>query len=160
VFFFKPLREKLLKEKGIELVVDEVWTPPLADATSIVQKLRNTQPDLVFYGATNFPDSSGAPEVKEFGLKTISRGWARGWSRGVRDYVGKELLESIQSVVASQSAQGSGRAGEEVPSCSGRASLSCPDRSARTRMSAHQGGSRAGEVGRSKAIRDALARST
>ena len=29
VFFFKPLREKLLKAKGIELVVDEVWTPPL-----------------------------------------------------------------------------------------------------------------------------------
>lgn len=36
VFFFKPLREKLLSAKGIELVVDEVWTPPLADATSIV----------------------------------------------------------------------------------------------------------------------------
>ena len=28
VFFFKPLREKLLAAKGIELVVDEVWTPP------------------------------------------------------------------------------------------------------------------------------------
>ena len=48
VFFFKPLREKLLQAKGIELVVDEVWTPPLADATSIVQKLRSAQPDLVF----------------------------------------------------------------------------------------------------------------
>src|SRR5207237_577760 len=35
VFFFKPLREKLLAAKGIELVVDEVWTPPLADATAI-----------------------------------------------------------------------------------------------------------------------------
>src|SRR5713101_3985623 len=45
VFFFKPLREKLLAAKGIELVVDEVWTPPLADATSIVQKIRATQPD-------------------------------------------------------------------------------------------------------------------
>jgi len=57
VFFFKPLREKLLKAKGIEIVVDEVWTPPLADATAIVQKLRSTQPDIMFYGATNFPDS-------------------------------------------------------------------------------------------------------
>src|SRR5437868_9560810 len=43
VFFFKPLREKLLSAKGIELVVDEVWTPPLADATAIAQKLRATQ---------------------------------------------------------------------------------------------------------------------
>src|SRR5438132_7276691 len=55
VFFFKPLREKLLKAKGIEIVVDEIWTPPLADATAIVQKVRSTQPDIVFYGATNFP---------------------------------------------------------------------------------------------------------
>src|SRR3989454_5668392 len=30
VFFMKPLREKLLKAKGIEIVVDEIWTPPLA----------------------------------------------------------------------------------------------------------------------------------
>src|SRR2546423_7093846 len=45
VFFFKPLREKLLKAKGIEIVVDEIWTPPLADATAIVQKIRSTQPD-------------------------------------------------------------------------------------------------------------------
>src|SRR5882724_12073647 len=52
VFFFKPLREKLLKEKGIELVVDEVWTPPLADATSIVQKLRSTHLYFIFSAAT------------------------------------------------------------------------------------------------------------
>src|SRR5437773_11487998 len=53
MFFYKPLREKLLAAKGIELVVDDVWTPPLADATAIVQKLRSGQPDIVFYGATN-----------------------------------------------------------------------------------------------------------
>src|SRR5438876_12154392 len=69
VFFFKPLREKLLKAKGIEIVVDEIWTPPLADATAIVQKVRSTQPDIVFYGATNFPDSIQVlQKVKEFGL--------------------------------------------------------------------------------------------
>src|SRR6266850_2036795 len=67
VFFFKPLKEKLLAAKGIELVVDEVWTPPLADATAIAQKLRATQPDIVFYGATNFPDSIQVlQKVKEF----------------------------------------------------------------------------------------------
>src|SRR5437588_5163484 len=73
VFFFKPLREKLLAAKGIELVVDEVWTPPLADATAIAQKLRATQPDIVFYGATNFPDSIQVlQKVKEFGVKSRS----------------------------------------------------------------------------------------
>src|SRR5882724_12262155 len=108
VFFFKPLREKLLKEKGIELVVDEVWTPPLADATSIVQKLRNTQPDLVFYGATNFPDSIQVlQKVKEFGLKTHIQG-VGAWlvTPEYVTTVGKELLESIQSVVASHPLKG------------------------------------------------------
>ena len=108
VFFFKPLREKLLKEKGIELVVDEVWTPPLADATSIVQKLRTAQPDLVFYGATNFPDSIQVlQKVKEFGLKTHIQG-VGAWlvTPEYVTTVGKELLESIQSVVASHPLKG------------------------------------------------------
>src|SRR5687768_10721941 len=78
VFFFKPLREKLLKAKGIEIVVDEIWTPPLSDATAIVQKLRSTQPDIVFYGATNFPDSIQVlQKVKEFGLKLSIQGVGR-----------------------------------------------------------------------------------
>jgi len=80
VFFFKPLREKLLKAKGIEIVVDEIWTPPLADATAIVQKVRSTQPDIVFYGATNFPDSIQVlQKVKEFGLKVPIQGVGACW---------------------------------------------------------------------------------
>src|SRR5262249_17665324 len=75
VFFFKPLREKLLKAKGIEIVVDEIWTPPLADATAIVQKIRATQPDIVFYGATNFPDSIQVlQKVTDFSVKTPIHG--------------------------------------------------------------------------------------
>jgi len=108
VFFFKPLREKLLKEKGIELVLDEVWTPPLADATSIVQKLRSTQPDLVFYGATNFPDSIQVlQKVKEFGVKTHIQG-VGAWlvTPEYVTTVGKELLDSIQAVVASHPLKG------------------------------------------------------
>ena len=58
--------------------MDEVWTPPLADATSIVQKLRPTQPDIVFYGATNFPDSIQVlQKVKEFGVKSPYPGRGR-----------------------------------------------------------------------------------
>ena len=108
VFFFKPLREKLLKEKGIELVVDEVWTPPLADATSIVQKLRSTQPDLVFYGATNFPDSIQVlQKVKEFGVKTHIQG-VGAWlvTPEYVKTVGKELLDHIQTVVAAHPLKG------------------------------------------------------
>jgi branched-chain amino acid transport system substrate-binding protein len=57
-----------------------VWTPPLADATSIVQKLRSTQPDIMFDGGTNFPDSIQVlQKVKEFGVKTPIRRVGRGW---------------------------------------------------------------------------------
>jgi branched-chain amino acid transport system substrate-binding protein len=108
VFFFKPLREKLLAAKGIELAADEVWTPPLADATSIVQKLRATQPDIVFYGATNFPDSIQVlQKVKEFGIKTAIQG-VGAWLV-TPEYVktiGKETLDSIQTVVAAHPMKG------------------------------------------------------
>ena len=71
VFFFKPLREKLLKARGIDVVVDEIWTPPLADATPIMQKVRATQPDIGFFGGTNVTDATPVlQKVKEFGIKT------------------------------------------------------------------------------------------
>ena len=108
VFFFKPLREKLLKAKGIEIVVDEVWTPPLSDATAIVQKLRSTQPDIVFYGATNFPDSIQVlQKIKEFGLKVPIQG-VGAWlvTPEYVKTVGKELLENILTVTAAHPLKG------------------------------------------------------
>ena len=108
VFFFKPLREKLLKAKGIDIVVDEVWTPPLADATAIVQKLRSSQPDIVFYGATNFPDSVQVlQKVKEFGVKTPFIG--TGAWLVTPEYVttvGKALLDNVMAVVAAHPLKG------------------------------------------------------
>jgi branched-chain amino acid transport system substrate-binding protein len=108
VFFFKPLREKLLAAKGIELVVDEVWTPPLADATAIVQKLRAAQPDIMFYGGTNFPDSIQVlQKVKEFSVKTPIQG-VGAWlvTPEYVKAVGKELLDNIQTVVAAHPMKG------------------------------------------------------
>jgi branched-chain amino acid transport system substrate-binding protein len=103
VFFFK-----LLAAKGVELVVDEVWTPPLADATAIVQKLRATQPDIMFYGGTNFPDSIQVlQKVKEFGVKTPIQG-VGAWlvTPEYVKAVGKELLDNIQTVVAAHPMKG------------------------------------------------------
>jgi len=108
VFFFKPLREKLLKAKGIEIVVDEIWTPPLADATAIVQKIRSTHPDIVFYGATNFPDSIQVlQKVKEFGLKVPIQG-VGAWlvTPEYVKTVGRELLDNIMTVTAAHPLKG------------------------------------------------------
>src|SRR5207247_9297190 len=108
VFFFKPLREKLLKAQGIDVVVDEVWTPPLADATAFVQKLRATQPDVMFYGATNFPDSIQVlQKIKEFGVKTPIQG-VGAWlvTPEYVQAVGAELLDNIKTVVAAHPLKG------------------------------------------------------
>jgi branched-chain amino acid transport system substrate-binding protein len=57
-FTFNPLREETIpNEEGVELVVDEVWTPTLSDATPIVRSLQQEEPDVMFFGATAFPDS-------------------------------------------------------------------------------------------------------
>lgn len=67
--FFKPLREGGLKSMGADIVVDEIFTPPLSDATAIVQKLRATRPDLVLFYPTGFPDIRMViSSMNEFGL--------------------------------------------------------------------------------------------
>ena len=43
----KAMRDGLLAENGLQLIVDETFTPPLADATSLVQKIRSAKPDLL-----------------------------------------------------------------------------------------------------------------
>ncbi len=108
VFFFKPLREKLLREKGIELVVDEIWTPPLADATPVAQKLRSGQPDIVFYSATSMPDSIQVlQKVKEFGLRIPFIG-AGAWlvTPEYIKAVGKEALEGVMATTGAHPLKG------------------------------------------------------
>lgn len=65
----KPMREGLLKQLGVELVVDETYTPPLADATPLVQRIRSTRPDLVFFLPTVISDAKLMLEkLNEFGM--------------------------------------------------------------------------------------------
>jgi branched-chain amino acid transport system substrate-binding protein len=57
-FTFDPLREEIIPNtEGVEIVVDEVWSPTLSDATPIVRQLQEEEPDVMFFGATAFPDS-------------------------------------------------------------------------------------------------------
>jgi branched-chain amino acid transport system substrate-binding protein len=65
----KPMRERLLKDLGLQLVVDETWTPPLADATPLIQKVRTARPDLLFSLPTAVSDAKLILEkLNEFGL--------------------------------------------------------------------------------------------
>lgn len=57
-FTFDPLREEIIPSRdGVEVVIDEVWSPTLTDATPIVQELQDQEPDVMIFGATAFSDS-------------------------------------------------------------------------------------------------------
>src|SRR6185437_1417944 len=69
VSFLKPIRDHVLKNLNLTLVVDEIYNPPLADATTIVQKLRSGKPDFVLLQSTNVGDDKLLLEkFTEFGL--------------------------------------------------------------------------------------------
>src|SRR5678816_374017 len=56
VSFMKPIRDHVAKDLGLTIVADEVFTPPLADATTLVQKIRSGRPDFIVFQSTNVGD--------------------------------------------------------------------------------------------------------
>lgn len=107
----KPMKEHLFKELGLELVVDETFTPPLSDATSLVQRIRAARPDLLFFLPTVISDSKLILEkMNEFGLgrgkvPTISFGIAIA-EPDMLNTVGAELLQGVLAVVANWGSKG------------------------------------------------------
>ncbi len=71
VSFMKPVRDHVVKQLGLTIVADEVYTPPLTDATTMVQHVRSTRPDFLFFGSTNVPDDKLlVDKFAEFNLKS------------------------------------------------------------------------------------------
>lgn len=56
VSFLKPIRDHVLKDEHLAAVVDQIYTPPLADATAMVQPVRGAKPDFVMLLSTNNGD--------------------------------------------------------------------------------------------------------
>ncbi len=49
--------------------MEEVWTPPLSDATSLIQKVRSARPDLLLFMPNAISDAKlGLEKINEFGL--------------------------------------------------------------------------------------------
>lgn len=115
----KPMKERLLKELGIELVVDETFTPPLADATPLVQKVRATRPDLLFFLPTVISDAKLVLEkMNEFGLgqgriPTISFGIAIAEPDMLRT-MSPELLQGVMAAVGNWGSKGHEKLIEEL----------------------------------------------
>jgi len=111
VSFAKPMREGGLDRIGLKLVVDEIFTPPLADATSMIQKVRSARPDILIMLATNIPDDKLLLEkLNEFGmgkgrLPVIANGAHIGAPELLKT-VGKELMEGVMFIVANWPSKG------------------------------------------------------
>ncbi|MBV9552822.1 MAG: ABC transporter substrate-binding protein [Alphaproteobacteria bacterium] len=56
VSFLKPIQDHVLKQQKLEAVVNQIYTPPLADATALVQPVRGAKPDFVMLLSTNNGD--------------------------------------------------------------------------------------------------------
>ncbi|MBS0639388.1 MAG: ABC transporter substrate-binding protein [Acetobacteraceae bacterium] len=54
--YFNDLRTNTLKANNLTAVVDEMYTPPLTDATTLVQKVRSARPEFCIMLSTNVPD--------------------------------------------------------------------------------------------------------
>lgn len=111
VSFTKPMRAGGFDKLGLKLVVDEVYTPPLSDATSMVQKVRNARPDLLLMLTTNVPDTKLVLEkLNEMGLgkgrlAVVANGGAMG-APELLNVMGKELLEGVMVVIANWGGKG------------------------------------------------------
>jgi branched-chain amino acid transport system substrate-binding protein len=111
VSFTKPMREGGFDKLGLKLVVDEVFTPPLADATSMVQKVRNARPDVLLMLTTNVPDTKLILEkLNEMGLgkgrvAVISNGGHMG-APELLNVVGKDLMEGVMVIIANWGGKG------------------------------------------------------
>jgi len=105
VSFAKPLRDGGLDKLGLKLVVDEIFTPPLSDATPLIEKVRSGKPDFLLLLTSAMPDCKLVLEkLDEFKLShgkvpLVGNGAPFG-SPELLKTIGPELLEGLLFSVA------------------------------------------------------------
>jgi branched-chain amino acid transport system substrate-binding protein len=103
--FAKPLREGGLDKLGLKLVVDQIFTPPLSDATPLIEKVRSAKPDFLLLLTSAMPDCKLVLEkLDEFKLShgkvpLVGNGAPFG-SPELLKTIGPELLEGLLFSVA------------------------------------------------------------
>ena len=56
VSFLKPIKDHILAQEHLTEVLEQIYTPPLSDATTLVQPVRAAKPDFVMLLSTNDGD--------------------------------------------------------------------------------------------------------
>jgi len=100
VSFVKPMLAGGLEKAGLKLLANEVFTPPLSDATPLIAKVRSARPDFLFLLSTAVPDDAlilqkmtemGVPAAK---LPVVGNG-AHLATPELRKVAGPEVLEDM-----------------------------------------------------------------
>ena len=69
ISFLREVREHTLKDLSLSAVYDQMYTPPIADATTLVQPIRSARPDFCIMLSSNVPDDKLLlDKFAEFGL--------------------------------------------------------------------------------------------
>ena len=111
VNFTKGLRAGDAQKLGMEIVVDETFTPPLADAGPVIQRVRSARPDLLLLLPTSVPDIKLTLEkMNEMGLgkgrlPAVNNGGPMG-SPDLLRVVGKDILEGVMFITATWGLKG------------------------------------------------------
>jgi branched-chain amino acid transport system substrate-binding protein len=111
VSFLKPFREGGLKKYDIKTVMDETYTPPLSDATPLIQRVRSAHPDFLLYISSTISDLKlGLEKLNEFHLgegkiPVIGNGAANGAPEVLKN-VSPNLLEGFIFIVANWGLKG------------------------------------------------------
>ena len=113
VSFVKPMLAGGLEKAGLKLLVNEVFTPPLSDATPVIAKVRSARPDFLFLVPTAVPDDSlllqkmtemGIPATK---LPVIGNG-AHLATPELLKVAGADIMEDVMVTLANWSTKEQG----------------------------------------------------
>jgi branched-chain amino acid transport system substrate-binding protein len=109
--FVRPVRENAAARFNLRIVMDETFTPPLSDATQLIQKVRQARPDMLIMPITVISDVKLLIEkMNEFGLgrgrvPTIGSGIAMAQSDLLQN-VRAAQMEGFITVVGNWDARG------------------------------------------------------
>lgn len=109
--FLKPMRDGGLQKAGLKVLFDETYTPPLADATPLIQKVRSSRPDFLLWVSTTISDLKlGLEKMNEFRLAkgvipVISNGAHLGAPEVLKN-VPADLIEGLMYSVANHQVKG------------------------------------------------------
>ncbi len=111
VSFLKPIRAHVLSDLGLTAVVDEVFTPPLTDATVLIQKVRAARPDFLLALPSNVGDDKIVlDKLAEYGLSggklpVVGNGghWA---TPELVANTGKDVVQGLMVITAAGAGKG------------------------------------------------------